>query len=135
MILRSPIARAILLISLPLITAGCGGGNDADAGSLTQFNIVPTTLTLTSPGCAPAFIGRVYVYGGAGPYRVYNGGDANDPLNAVVRLSKTTVDRPGDFFEVSTVQPFCLTNVSVIVVDQLGRQVTLSVNSVDRPPT
>jgi len=126
MMLHSLVARATALISTGLLLASCGGGSDADAGSLVPFNIVPTSITLTGPDantCGGGYGGRVFVYGGAGPYRVDNTGAG------FLAVSRTTLDRPGDFFEV-TLGGGCMTNIQVVVIDQLGRQSTLSVTSV-----
>jgi hypothetical protein len=131
MILRSALTRIAITISLTLTVASCGGGGENEAGSLTAFNIVPTSITLTGPDvntCGAGYGGRVYVYGGAGPYRIDNsgGGSAVDP--PIVTISKTQVNRAGDFFDV-TLNGGCMTNIAIVVVDQLGRQSTLSVNS------
>lgn len=126
MMLHSLLVRAGALVSACVLMASCGGGSDADAGSLTAFNIVPTSITLTGPDaatCGAGYGGRVFVYGGAGPYRVDNTGAG------FVAVSKTTLDRPGDFFEV-TLGGGCMSNIQVVVVDQVGRQATLSVTSV-----
>lgn len=109
--------------------AGCGGGNDNEAGGLTAFNVVPTALTLTGPDentCGIGYAGRVYVVGGSGPYRVLNVG-AGAPGNEYIVISRTTLDRPGDYFEVTLLG--CMTSIPVAVIDQQGRQVTLSLTS------
>ena len=134
MMLKHLFIRAAVLLPVGLMLASCGGGSNADAGSLTAFNIVPTSITLTGPDantCGAGYGGRVYVYGGAGPYRVNNsGGNAvGVPGSGFITVNKTLVDRPGEFFEV-TLNGGCMTNIQVIVVDQLGRQSTLSVSSV-----
>jgi hypothetical protein len=134
MTFQSLVVRAATLISTSLLVASCGGGNNADAGSLTAFNIVPTSITLTGPNentCGGGYGGRVYVYGGAGPYSINNSGgnQVGVPGSGFVTINKTIVDRQGEFFEV-TLNGGCMTNIQIIVVDQLGRQSTLSVSSV-----
>jgi hypothetical protein len=106
--------------------ASCGGGDDKDAGSLTAFNIVPSSMTLTGPNpttCGAGSAGRVFVYGGTGPYRI------NNTLPDNVALSKSSLGESGDFFDV-TFLGGCMENVSVVVVDDKGRQVLLSLTSV-----
>lgn len=134
MTFQSLLVRATALVSSALLLASCGGGNNADAGSLTAFNIVPSSITLTGPDantCGGGYGGRVYVYGGAGPYSINNtGGNAvGVPGSGFVTVSKTLVDRQGEFFEV-TLNGGCMSNIQIVVVDQLGRQSTLSVSSV-----
>lgn len=122
---RAHLAPTLPALIATLLLAACGGGNDQDAGSQTAFNIAPTTITLGGDGvnCGSGYASRVYAYGGAGPYKVYN-----TAPDAIV-LSKTLVDRPGDFFDVTVLAGFCLTNATIVVVDALGRQVTFTVNS------
>ena len=122
--LRSCLARASLALAVPALVAGCGGGNSSEAGGLTAFNIVPTSMTLTGPDkntCGIGYAGRAFVQGGAGPYQVRNTGEG------YVQVSKTQLDRPGDYFDVNLLT--CMTNVQVLVVDQLGRQANLSLSS------
>ncbi len=121
--------RAATAVAAAVLLASCGGGNDNEAGGLTAFNIVPNALTLSGPDpdtCGVGYAGRVYVFGGSGPYRLFNVG-AGAPGSEYVQLSKTTVDRPGDFFEVTLLG--CMSSISVAVVDQQGRQVLLSLTS------
>ncbi len=54
MMLHSLLVRAAALSSTCALMASCGGGSDVDAGSLTAFNIVPTSITLTGPDATPA---------------------------------------------------------------------------------
>lgn len=122
---RSILIRSALAIALPLLAASCGGGG-ADAGSLTPFNVVPTEITLTGPDantCGGGLAGRVFVFGGSGPYTVNNTGEG------FVSVSKTKLDRPGDFFEVTTAGG-CMDNIPIVVVDKLGRQAIFSISAV-----
>ena len=124
--LRRTFAQATLVFAVAVLATGCGGGNDADAGGATPFNIVPSSMTLTGPNkdtCGTGYAGRVFVYGGAGPYRVDNS------LPGGVLVSKTTIDRPGDYFDV-TLTGGCMTTIPVVVIDQWGRQVSLLLSSV-----
>jgi hypothetical protein len=136
MTIRLLALRAATALAAAVLVAGCGGGNSNEAGSSTAFNIAPTSLNLsgpdgdtcagpdpTDPAAVPLFAGRIFVYGGAGPYRVQN----SQPL--LVGLSTTVVPRSGDSFDVFYLTRGCLDPVTVIVVDQIGRQQTLTLRS------
>ena len=123
--------RAATLVAAGAFLSSCGGGNDADAGSLTAFNVVPSAVSLKGPNqnsCGSGFASRVYVYGGAGPYRIDN------TLPRDLAVSKTTLDRPGDFFDVFVLTTGCMTSIPIVVIDQLGRQVTFAVTTVKGDP-
>jgi len=137
MMSRPLLARATLVVALPLLAASCGGGG-SDAGSLTPFNVVPSAITLTGPDantCGSGSAGRVFVFGGSSPYTVNNTGkgfvtvthpDKPNPPPDPIKL-----DRPGDYFEVTVPIPnSCMDNIPIVVVDKLGRQVTFSISSV-----
>ena len=98
---------------------------------MTAFNVVPAAVSLKGPNensCGSGFASRVYVFGGAGPYRV------NNTLPSNLSVSKTTVDRPGDFFDVFVLTSGCMSAIPIVVVDQLGRQVTFAVTTVKGDP-
>lgn len=119
--IAAALGGAALLVSV----AGCGGGADESRGGLTAFNVTPTSMTITGPDattCGSGYAGRVYVYGGAGPYTV------NNTLPGVIVVSKTTVSGPGDYFDVSVLGG-CLTTIPIVVVDQLGRQATVTITT------
>lgn len=124
--------RLIAALTAAATAAACGVGNDQDAGSLTAFNVVPTELTLTGPDantCGTGYAGRVYVFGGDGPYVIKNtGGAPSTGGPGYVQVSRTSLSRSGDFFEVTLLS--CMENVQVVVVDQQGRQASVSMNSV-----
>jgi hypothetical protein len=125
--LRRSFAPVALALASAALLAGCGGNDEAAAGGQAAFNIVPTQVTLTGPDantCASGYAGRVHVFGGAGPYEVFN----TDP--SVVSVSKTSVSGPGDYFDVFLPTSTCLASIPVVVRDRWGRQVTLSINSV-----
>ncbi len=124
--------QTLAVFSVAALVAGCGVGNDQDAGSLTEFNVVPTGITLTGPNattCGTGYAGRVYVFGGNGPYVVKNTGagalDGSAP--AYIEVSRTTLTRSGDFFEVTLLG--CMDQVPIVVVDQQGRQATVSLTA------
>lgn len=122
-------AQAFLALSITSLAAGCGGGNDQDAGGLTSFSVVPSSITLTGPNtttCGGGYAGRVYVYGGSGPYQVDNTGPD------IIAVSRTKLDRPGDFFDVQFAGA-CMTSISVVVTDALGRRAIVSMNSTVAP--
>ena len=112
--------------------ASCGGGGDAEAGSVTAFSVVPSTLTLTAPVGTPSGVcvsntvpGEefvVFVYGGAAPYRLDN--TAPD----VVALDRSVVSDRGGSFKVA-LKGTCASPVVVVVVDKLDHQVTLTLNN------
>lgn len=121
-------AGSLTLASLVLVgvLAACGGGGD-DAGSLTEFNIQPATVTFTASASAPtgtcgAGSQDVFVYGGAAPYRVDN--TAPD----YVSVNKTEVGSPGENFTLTTFGG-CMTNGTIVVRDRLGRQQIFTVNT------
>jgi hypothetical protein len=64
------------LFAAAVVVSGCGGSDDDSAGGLTEFSASPDAITLTGPDdttCAgPGMAGRVFIHGGAGPYRVEN---------------------------------------------------------------
>lgn len=126
----NPKSRNALLALIVLVgsLAACGGGGDDEAGSLTVFSVVPSSLTVTAATGAPAgvcgsgFVGEVFVYGGAAPYRLDN--TAPD----AVTLNKSQVGDRGGSFTV-TFTGVCVSPVTIVVVDKLDKQVTLTLNN------
>ena len=114
------------LLASVLMLAACGGGDDNDAGSPTPFSLSVNTLTFKagdgSPAgqCVAGMSGTVFVYGGAGPYRLDNG------FPEAMVLSPTEVSDKGGSFTV-TVTGVCLNPGIITVVDKLDRQVVLKV--------
>jgi hypothetical protein len=126
--------RLAVAIATVTLMVACGGG-DESAGSLTPFSIQPTSLTLTAPNCTGR-AGVVFVYGGAGPYRLDSTGAGavvlrsnNDPDPNVIEPITNSVSGPGGSFEVEFTGPSCVNPASVIVVDQTGKQVVLTLTS------
>lgn len=109
--------------------SACGGGGDAEAGSLTAFSVAPSTLTVTAstgspPGfCGDGVAGEVFVYGGAAPYRLDN------TAPGIIQLDKSTVNDRGGSFTVRFINHTCASPVLVVVVDKNDRQVTLTLNN------
>jgi hypothetical protein len=106
---------------------GCGVGNDdAEAGSLQAFNIVPTSITLNGPNattCGSGPAGRVFVYGGAGPYQI------NVTQPDIIQVSKSELKEPGDSFDVFLPTLSCMTTIPIVVVDKWGRQANVTITS------
>jgi hypothetical protein len=107
--------------------ASCGGGGDSEAGSITPFKIVPDAITLTAAVGSPAGVcasdlagagSRVFVYGGAAPYRL----DNTNP--DALQLDRSVVNKPGEFFVVWA-KGGCVDPAIVVIVDALDRQVSL----------
>ncbi|MES2099604.1 MAG: hypothetical protein V4569_07270 [Pseudomonadota bacterium] len=119
--------------------AGCGGGGDDEAGSLTAFSLSASTLTL-SGGCVGGYVADVYVYGGAAPYRLDNTfPDAIKVSNMPVPVdpaipafedvtTTTEVAHRGDRFSVWFKPGMCFSPGVVVVVDKNDRQVSLTLN-------
>ena len=114
------------LVSFALLS-GCGGG-DESSGSATEFSIVPATVTVKGADattCSGAgYATRVFIYGGAGPYRV----DITFPdLIGVTPISYSGTEA---FFDVYMLTDACVASGIVVVVDQTGRTTQLTVSSV-----
>ena len=130
--------QTVLALSLGAAGAvalvGCGGGESEERGGATAFNIVPTSTTLTGPDvpagsppptdCPSGFASRVFAYGGAGPYTV------QVTLPGAITVSKNVLSGPGDFFDVFVNTTGCMTDIPIIVRDQIGRQTTFTVTTV-----
>lgn len=108
--------------------ASCGGGGDNEAGSITPFKIVPDAITLTAAVGTPAGVcatdlagegSRVFVYGGAAPYRL----DNTNP--EALQLDRAVVNKPGEFFIVWA-KGGCVDPAIIVVVDANDRQVALT---------
>jgi hypothetical protein len=137
----------ILIATFPMLAlvatlAGCGGGGDDEAGSLTAFSVQPSSLTLTAPTGSPAgaclagfqtggYAGDVYIYGGTAPYRLNN----SMPDGVLLHASSTdstpvsVVNDRGGSFSVTFINGWCLSPATVIVVDKLDKQVVLTLNN------
>ena len=116
---------AAVLASVALVAA-CGGGGDAEAGSVTNFSIVPSNISVTGPigACSSTEQVEVFVYGGAAPYRI----DNTLPLYVHIKNDQTEVSRRGSF----TVEFLggCFSPGQIVIVDKLDRQVILTLNNV-----
>lgn len=120
------LGRAVAVLAASVVAA-CGGADEASGGG-AEFSIQPTEVGLKGPApgiCGSGLAGRVYVYGGVGPYRV----DNTSP--GAVIVSKGTLSEPGDFFDVTIAPGVCLDPALVIVVDYTGRTATLTVRAVE----
>lgn len=120
----SEAVKSSALLLVVALAAACGGGGESSGGD-TTFSIVPDSITITSEGesCPSGFAGRVFVYGGAGPYRLDN------TVPDEIVLSSGSVSGPGGYFDVFLNGNVCLDPGSVVVVDQSGKTVTLTLTS------
>lgn len=135
------------LMALLGALAACGGGGDDEAGSVTPFSVVPSTLTLKASSSSPAgtcgggYAGEVYVYGGAAPYRLDNTASdivklsnmpppdpAAPPIPFADVTSTNQVGSRGDRFTV-WLEGTCVSPGIVVIVDKNDRQVTLTVTN------
>jgi hypothetical protein len=135
----SPMKQLNMYVGIPLLmlvasVAGCGGGDDAEAGSPTAFAVVPSTFTLTAPTvanggpavgtCVSGDAGTYYIYGGAAPYRLDN------TMPSAVILNKSTVDDAGGSFSVILDgREGCVKNATVVITDKLNNRVLLTLNN------
>lgn len=135
--LRSLNATVPLMALLGAL-AGCGGGGDDEAGSLTPFSLSASTLTL-SGGCVGGYVADVYVYGGAAPYRLDNTfpdvikvSNMPAPVDPAVQpafenvTATTEVAHRGDRFSVWFKAGTCFSPGVVVVVDKNDKQVSLT---------
>jgi len=133
-----PLTLAAAVASAALLIA-CGGGGDDKAGSPTAFSIVPDEIGLSVPDGNPDGLpqgtcystsggagGRVYVYGGAAPYRI----DNTSP--DYVTVDRTTVAHRGDFFLVDFTGG-CTDSAIIVIVDALDNQVQLKLTNEGAP--
>lgn len=118
-------------LSLPVLiagvlVAGCGGGDDTE-GAPVSLSVVPSELKVTwktpDGSCPGTYAGRVFVYGGAGPYRL----DNTSPES--VQLSRNNVSEPGQSFDV-TFTGGCIDPATVVVVDSTNRITQLTLRNV-----
>lgn len=137
-----------LLISLlALALSACGGGENEE-GALSPLGISPDTIELswaqdpaapegTPPFCGnvdqqgnvvPSFATRVFINGGAGPYRLQNSQPEVVFLRDQNGKSIGSVDAAGGSFDVY-VGVGCVDPATVNVTDSLGREVSLTVTS------
>ena len=121
-----------LMVALITTLSGCGGGGDAAAGSPTVLSVAPNTMTLTAATpanggppagqCVAAPAGEFFIYGGTAPYRIDN------TVPTAMVLNRTTVSDRGGSFTV-TFTGVCISPATLVVVDQLDKQVTITLNN------
>jgi hypothetical protein len=127
---------ACLLAIVPLLVS-CGGGEN-ESGAPAGLSITPSTLTLNvgpNPNdpelCGDPtqiyFGAEVFVYGGAGPYRLDNTAPGSLILTDRNQNPITRVGSTGGSFQVWAAGGGCLDPGQVVVVDSTNRLVTLNV--------
>jgi hypothetical protein len=108
------------------VVAGCGG-NPESSGASTPFNVVPDAITLTGPDANTCGFGLfnqlVFVYGGAGPYKIDN------TLPDFIVLNPPRLDKSGQSFQITVLGGACLTDIPIVITDQTGKQVTLTITT------
>jgi hypothetical protein len=132
------LTAVVPLLALIGSLAACGGGGDAEAGSLTALSVVPTekTLQTNEPAnggppvgqCNGGYAGEFFIYGGAAPYRLDN------TASSRIYLSKTQVGERGGSFS-ATFLGGCFDPASIIIVDSLDRQVILTLKNLPAQTT
>jgi hypothetical protein len=130
MSIRSFCIRGTIALAVTVAVAGCGDDPET-AGSTTPFSAVPSEIgwagaTTTTCGSGTVLRTRIYVYGGAGPYRI----DNTAPNAVTVVGGQTSVSGPGSYFEIEPVAGGpCPFSGQIVLVDQLNKQVTVEVKN------
>lgn len=114
---------AALLVATASLLAACGGGGN-ESGPPDEIQLSSSSIEVVGPpgACATGYAGRVYVFGGQPPYRLYNSAPAG------VQLSTDRVVHSGDGFDVTFLGQ-CLATVPVTVQDDMGRLATLELTN------
>lgn len=126
---KSNSSWAVALLVLTTVMAGCGGSNDDEAGSPTEFSVVPAEVTFTAGVGTPTGVcvaggsQTVFIYGGSAPYRIDN------TVPDVVSSNKAEVGERGGNFVVTVTQPACLTTAIVAVKDARGVVVEFKISN------
>jgi hypothetical protein len=117
------LAGGVAVITLVGAVSGCGGGGN-ESGPPDEIQLSATALDVTGPpgACAVGYAGKVFVFGGEPPYRLYNSAPAG------VHLSTDRVADSGDGFDVTFLGQ-CLASVPITVQDDMGRLATLSLTN------
>lgn len=115
------------LATLALVGAltGCGGGGDDEAGS-GALTLSMSAIDLkggSTTSCYSGFAYRVFVFGGAAPYKIAT--DVPDALE----FNTPEVGNPGGSFDV-TANGVCFQKGTIIVVDKLNNRILLPVTNV-----
>lgn len=114
---------AALLVATASLLAGCGGGGN-ESGPPEDIRLSSDSIEVIGPPgrCASGYAGRIYVFGGQPPYRLYNSAPAG------VLLSTSRVADSGDGFDVTFLGQ-CLESVPVTVQDDMGRLATVEMTN------
>ena len=115
------------VVSLALVGAltACGGGGDDEAGS-GALTLSMSAIDLkggSTTTCYSGFAYRVFVFGGAAPYKVTT--DVPDAL----LFSTSDVGDVGGSFDVAG-NGVCFNKGTIIVVDKLNKRILLPVTNV-----
>jgi hypothetical protein len=116
-------AFALLALVGALTACGGGGDDDAGAGALTLSMSAIDLKGGSTTTCYSGFAYRVFVFGGAAPYKVMT--DVPDAL----LFSTAEVGDRGGSFDV-TANGVCFNKGGIIVTDKLNNRVVLPVTNV-----
>ena len=147
--MKNAMKGGVVALALGGILAACGGGGDDEAGSLTALSVQPTTVTTTASNaypagaCAGGWSQKVFVYGGAAPYRINNTmpdefdldtTQVSDRGGAFVVTAKTlaTVTVPDPSTPGATLDlpvGACVAPALLVIVDKNDKQVVFTINN------
>ncbi|ARN19453.1 hypothetical protein [Piscinibacter gummiphilus] len=124
--ISTPFKTAAAAVAIVLL-ASCGGGDDAEAGSPTEFSVLPNKLDITAPAgsttCAVDNTGRAKftVMGGAGPYQIKSSDGSLIP-------HPNKVEKQGDQFTIELTGA-CFNPATLTVIDALNDVVTVTITN------
>jgi hypothetical protein len=119
---KSKIQLFMLIVSL----SACGGGGDDEAGAPTALSVQPKDLTVSAGATGPCydgFVGEVFIYGGAAPYKIDN------TFPDSIAFDKSVVNDRGASFKVYYINGNCFDPGVVVITDKLKQQTTLTLHN------
>lgn len=120
-----PFKRLIAAAFVGACVAACGGSGDPGAGSPTGLIIRPTDAAFKgASGACPVAGGsvEVFIFGGVGPYSLYNTAPTR------LTLDKVSVGSHGGSFTVTT-NGGCFEDLIIVIEDALRQQTEFTITA------